>query len=80
MTDPGSAAVSASFLRSLRTARSVAVAGIVFAVTLTVTLYLFRSAFPLDAALTSTRTPTPEDISRGRVALGLLPYVGISFL
>jgi len=80
VTDPGSAVVPTPFLRSLRTARSVAIAGIVFAVTFTVTLYLFRLAFPLDAAVTSGQVPSAEDISRGRVALFLLPYVGISFL
>lgn len=81
MTDPGSAVVSTPFLRSLRTARSVAIAGIIFAATMTATLLLFRSSFPLDAALTTAgRVPTAEDISRGRVALFLLPYVGISFL
>lgn len=80
MTDPGSAVVSTPFLRSLRTARSVAIAGIVFAVTLTATLLLFRLSFPLDAALTTGQVPSAEDVSRGRVALFLLPYVGISFL
>lgn len=58
----------------------MAIAGIVFAVTMTATLYLFRSAFPVQEALTPTRVPTPDDISRGRLALSLLPYVGISFL
>lgn len=80
MSDPGSAIAPTPFLRSLRTARSVAISGIVFAVTLTATLYLFRSSFPLDAALTTGQVPAAEDISRGRVGLLLLPYVGISFL
>ena len=80
MTDPGSAVVPTPFLRTLRTARSVAIAGIVFAVTLTATLYLFRSAFPFDASIATTQVPSAEDISRGRVALTLMPYVGISFL
>lgn len=80
VTDPGSAVAPTPFLRSLRTARSVAIAGIIFAVTLTATLYLFRSAFPFDASLTTSQVPSAEDISRGRVALILMPYVGISFL
>lgn len=80
MTEPSSAAVSTPFLRSLRTARSIAIAGIVFAVTLSAVLILFRTSFPLNEALTSMERPSPEAISRGRWALALLPYVGISFL
>lgn len=72
--------VPTPFLRSLRTARSVAVAGIIFAVTLTATLYLFRASFPLNSVVGPETTLAAEDISRGRIALFLLPYVGISFL
>lgn len=79
MTDPGSATRLTPFIRSLLTARSVAIAGIIFAVTMTVTLYLFRSAFPLEAELTGS-VPTAEDLARGRLALAILPYSGIAFL
>jgi hypothetical protein len=80
MTEAGSAKAPVTFVRSLRTARSVAIAGIVSAVTLTLTLYLYRSAFPFDQMLAATQQPSAEAISRGRLALSLMPYVGISFI
>ena len=80
MTEAGSANVPVPFVRSLRTARSVAIAGIVSAVTLTLTLYLFRSAFPFEQMLAGTQQPSAEAISRGRLALSLMPYFGISFI
>jgi len=80
VSDPASATAGVTFVRSLRTARSVAIAGIVFAVTMSATLYLFRSAFPLDAVLVTAEAPSAEALDRGRWALFLLPYVGISFL
>ncbi len=80
MTEAGSANAPVPFVRSLRTARSVAIAGIVSAVTLAVTLYLFRSAFPFDQILAGTQQPSAEAISRGRLGLTLMPYFGISFI
>jgi hypothetical protein len=80
MTEAGSANAPVPFVRSLRTARSVAIAGIVSAVTLTLTLYLFRSAFPFEQVLAGTQQPSAEAISRGRLALSLMPYFGISFI
>lgn len=80
MTEAGSANAPVAFARSLRTARSVAIAGIVSAVTLALTLYLFRSAFPFDQILAGTQQPSDEAISRGRLALTLMPYFGISFI
>ncbi len=80
MTEAGSAQAPVPFVRSLRTARSVAIAGIVSAVTLTLTLYLYRSAFPFDEMLTATQQPSAEAISQGRLALSLMPYFGISFI
>lgn len=67
------------FIASIRTARSAAIAGMIFAVTLVVTLYLFRSAFPFDDYVAPT-TLTPEAMNQGRWALTLLPYAGIAFL
>lgn len=80
VSEPVSTAGALPFVQSLRTARSVAVAGIVCAVTLSVTLYLYRSAFPYDEILTVASEPTDEALARGRFALSLLPYVGISFV
>lgn len=79
MTDSGSATRLSPFIRSLLTARSVAIAGIVFAITMTVTLSLFRSAFPMDAELVG-QVPSADAIAQGRLALVILPYSGIAFL
>ncbi|MFM9134473.1 MAG: hypothetical protein ACKOT0_03415 [bacterium] len=67
-------------LESLRSARSAAVAGLIFAVTLVAVLVLFRSAFPMDGLTEQGATPTPEALDRGRWALILLPYAGIAFI
>ncbi len=67
-------------LDSLRSARSAAVAGLIFSVTLVAVLILFRSAFPTDVITEGSAAPTPEALDRGRWALILLPYVGISFI
>lgn len=65
---------------SLRTARSAAIAGLIFALIMVAVLFLFRSAFPFDATLNTPRVPTAEDLDRGRWALLLLPYAGIAFI
>lgn len=67
-------------LASLRTARSAAIAGLLFSVIMVAVLLLFRSAFPHDAALNSSFAPTAEALDRGRWALLLLPYAGIAFI
>lgn len=80
MTEADSAKTTMAFVRSLRTARSVAIAGIVSAVTLTLTLYLYRSAFPFDELLAAPQQPSAESVARGRLALSLMPYFGIFFI
>jgi hypothetical protein len=67
-------------LAALRTAKAAAIAGLVFAVIMTVALILFRGAFPLDAYLDTQANPSADDIARGRIALALIPYGGIAFL
>lgn len=71
---------STGVLASLRTARSAAVAGLVFAIAFTVTLLLFRASFPVGAFADPTRVPTPEALQRSQWALILLPYVAIAFI
>jgi len=69
-----------SVLATLRTARAAAVAGLLFAILMTVILILFRSTFPIDQYLDAQSIPSAEALSRGRLALLLLPYAGIAFL
>lgn len=69
-----------AWLASLRTARSAAVAGLIFAIAFTATVYLLRSAFPVGAFLESTALPSPDSISRARLGVAVIPYVGIAFL
>ncbi len=71
---------SGGLVRSLRTARSAPIAGLVFSVALVVLLQLFRSAFPVDAFVSAATVPDADSISRAQWALRLLPYVGIAFI
>lgn len=71
---------SRTILASLRTARSAAVAGLAFAIAFTVTLLLFRSAFPVGSLADATQVPSPDALQRGQWALLLLPYVAITFI
>lgn len=69
-----------TWLAGLRTARSAAVAGLVFAISFTITIYLLRSAFPIGDFLRTDALPTADAISRAQLGIAILPYVGIAFL
>ena len=64
----------------LRTARSAAVAGLVFSVVLVVVLILYRTAFPIHDLVETQAPLTHEQIDRARWALYLLPFAGIGFI
>jgi hypothetical protein len=68
-----------SAARELRTPVSAALAGIVFAVIVTVVVVLLRSAIP-EAGRSSTWVLDPSQRHALAVALDLIPYAGIAFL
>lgn len=80
MTADGTSAPPSSFWASLRTARSAAIGGLVFAVLMTVALYLLRQAFPVDSPVVGDAAPSESALSQARMALTILPYAGIAFL
>lgn len=80
MTEPADGLPRRGFAASLRTARSAAVAGLIFSIVMVLVVLLFRSAFPPDLFMESTAPPTPDALNRGRWALLLLPYAGIAFI
>ncbi|MGI9196182.1 MAG: hypothetical protein ACR2KE_01850 [Candidatus Nanopelagicales bacterium] len=81
MTANGSSPRSGELLRSLRTARSAAVGGLVFAVSIALVFYLYRSSFPTDDYLSPTAPlPSPETLDRVGLALNLIPYACIAFI
>ena len=80
MDDEGTTSPARPFLASLRSARSAAIGGLVFAATLMLTLYLYRSGLPYLTLLQADIDPTDASIGRVRAALLLLPYCGIAFL
>lgn len=55
-------------------------AGLIFSVAFTVSIYLLRSAFPVGSFLDSTAMPPAESLDRARIGVTLIPYVGIAFL
>jgi hypothetical protein len=62
---------------ALRSPRAAAVAGIVFAVLLTISLWLLEGAMPPSGATIRT---TPEVLRQITWALALVPFAGIAFL
>lgn len=80
VADDGSSAQPSSFWASLRTARSAAIGGLVFAVLIALALYLLRQAFPTDGPIVSGAPPSESAMSQARISLTLLPYAGIAFL
>jgi len=66
--------------RAIRTPRAAAVAGIVFAVLLTVSLVLFRLAIPPDLRDVGSWITDPSRRDAVTFALGLVPFSGIAFL
>jgi hypothetical protein len=80
VSEPEESTRRLAWLASLRTARSAAIAGLVFAVSFTLTIYLLRSAFPVGAFLATDALPSADDIARAQLGVNILPYVGIAFL
>jgi hypothetical protein len=66
--------------RAIRTPRSAAVAGIVFAVLLTVVLLLLRTAVPSDPADAGDWLTDATHRDAVQLALRLVPFCGIAFL
>jgi hypothetical protein len=66
--------------RSLRTPRAAAIAGVVFALLLTVTLALVRLATPSDAGDVGALLADPTRERMIVLALHLVPFAGIAFL
>ena len=65
-------------IRSLTTLRAAAVAGILFGLLFAASLVLLRSAIPEN--LSADMTWVEQGASRTTLALGLMPFAGISFL
>jgi hypothetical protein len=66
--------------RAIRTPRSAAVAGIVFAILLTVMLVLLRATVPSDPTDAGTWLTDKGHRDAVMLALGLVPFAGIAFL
>ncbi len=64
----------------LRTPRAAGVAGILFAVLLTISLVLLRLSIPTGAAVSSIWLRQPARRTSVGIALSLVPFAGIAFL
>ena len=71
---------NASVTRSLRTPRAAGIAGVVFALLLTVALVLIRLAVPPEASDAGAWLADPGRKRQVVLALNLMPFAGIAFL
>ena len=79
MTEQSPAFEEGTLEREVRTPRAAAIAGILFAVLLSVTIVLLHWGMPANGAASNWLTDTSRRRSVG-IAMSLVPYAGIAFL